>query len=76
MNTVINIILNYVEPEEEITLDSDLRADCGLSSFDMICVLQELTAEFSKDVSEKSLKDCVTVGDLCRLFDISPEETV
>lgn len=76
MNKIIETILNYVEPDEEITMDSKLKADCGLSSFDMICLVEELSTEYNVTVDNAELKKCVTVKDLCSVFGVKEEATV
>ena len=68
MDKIIDTILNYVEPEGEINASSTLRADCGLTSFDMVCLFDELAAAFSVEVSGDELKQCSTVGDLAKVF--------
>ncbi|MCH5198023.1 MAG: acyl carrier protein [Oscillospiraceae bacterium] len=68
MEKIIDIILEFVEPENEITADSNLRNDCGLTSFDSVCLLDRLCEEFEKDVDEKKLRECHTVRDLAELF--------
>jgi len=68
MEKIIDIILEFVEPEDEITPDSTLKNDCGLSSFDSVCLLDRLCEEFDKDVDEKNLRTCHTVADLAKLF--------
>lgn len=68
MEKIIDIILEFVEPDGEITKDSNLRNDCGLSSFDSVCLLDRLCEEFEKDVDEKKLRECHTVQDLANLF--------
>ncbi|MBQ7638099.1 MAG: acyl carrier protein [Clostridia bacterium] len=68
MDKVIDIILEFVEPEEAITPQSSLKNDCGLSSFDSVCLLDRLCEEFDKDVDEKKLRSCHTVADLAALF--------
>ena len=68
MEKIIDIILNYVEPDEEITENSRLRADCGLTSFDTVCLAQDLCREFGKDIDNVDIRKCVTVGDLKKLF--------
>ena len=68
MEKIIDIILEFVEPENEITKDSNLRSDCGLSSFDSVCLLDRLCEEYEKDVDEKALRQCHTVEDLAKLF--------
>ena len=68
MDKIIDTILEFVEPDAEITADSNLRTDCGLSSFDSVCLLERLCEDFGKDVDEKELRNCRTVGDLAALF--------
>ncbi len=76
MNKIIETILNYVEPDEEITAASLLKNDCGLTSFDLICLIEELNAEYGKSVENAEIKSCRTVGDLCRLFGVKEEAQV
>ncbi|MCR5041177.1 MAG: acyl carrier protein [Clostridia bacterium] len=68
MDKIIETILEFVEPDGEITPESNLRTDCGLSSFDSVCLLERLCEDFDKDVDEKALRSCRTVGDLAALF--------
>ena len=68
METIIETIFEFVEPEGEITADSELRADCGLSSFDSVCLLDSLCEKFGKEVDETLLRECRTVQDLANLF--------
>lgn len=76
MNKIIEAILNYVEPDEEITASSKLKSDCGLTSFDMVCLIEELSGEYNVSVENSQLKKCVTVKDLCEVFGVKEEETV
>ncbi len=68
MDRIIDTILEFVEPEEEITAESTLKGDCGLSSFDTVCLLDALCSEFGKNVDEISVRECQTVQDLADLF--------
>ena len=68
METIIETILEFVEPDCEITAESSLRADCGLSSFDSICLLDALCTKFNKEVNETVIRECHTVQDLANLF--------
>ncbi len=68
METIIETILEFVEPDCEITAESSLRGDCGLSSFDSICLLDALCAKFNKEVNETVIRECHTVQDLANLF--------
>lgn len=68
METIIETILEFVEPEEEITPASTLKGDCGLTSFDSVCLLDALCDKFDKNVDEISVRECQTVQDLADLF--------
>lgn len=68
MDRIIDTILEFVEPDEEITAESTLKGDCGLSSFDTVCLLDALCSEFGKNVDEISVRECQTVQDLADLF--------
>ena len=74
MNKVIDAILNYVEPDDDIILTSRLKADCALTSFDMVCLVEELNTEFNTTIDNAELKKCATVGDLCGLYNYTPED--
>ena len=59
-----NIICNYVDiAPENITEDSSLTNDLGLSSYDNMCVLGELEEEFGVTVDEAEIVDIHTVGE-------------
>ncbi|MBR5411278.1 MAG: acyl carrier protein [Clostridia bacterium] len=68
METIINKILEFVEPEEEITPKSTLKGDCGLTSFDTVCLAEALCKEYGKNVDEINVRTCHTVQDLADLF--------
>lgn len=64
MEKIIEKIYEYVEVEDEITAGSALKADCGLTSFDMTCLLGDLCAELGKDEKSIDMRNIKTVGDL------------
>ena len=64
MEKLIEILLNYVDPDEPITAESSLRNDCGLSSFDSVCVMDEVSAVFGVRMGFEDFKACSTVSDL------------
>ena len=68
MDRIIETILEFVEPEEEITADSTLKGDCGLTSFDTVCLLDALCNEFGKNVDDIAVRECQTVQDLADIF--------
>lgn len=64
MEKLIELLLNYVDPDEPITADSDLINDCGLSSFDSVCVIDDISSVFGINASHADIKSCSTVNDL------------
>lgn len=67
MEELIDLILEYVEPDDEITADSDLRSDCGITSFDMMCLTQELCKRKNVKLGFDDVRACATVRDLFTL---------
>ena len=64
MEKIIEKILEYVEPDCEITADSTLKYDCGLTSFDTTCVVGELCEAYGVSDSDVNLRKIRTVGEL------------
>ena len=64
LEQVIDKILEYVEPDGEITADSSLKFDCGLTSFDTTCVVGELCEAFDVNESDIDMRRIHTVGEL------------
>lgn len=64
MEKIIDVILNYVEPDDEITGASRLKQDCGLSSFDTTCVIGELCELYGVDSSALDMRAVRTVSEL------------
>ena len=46
LEKIVDIILNYVEPDDEITPDTRIKSDLGMSSFDLVCFGDDLYDEF------------------------------
>ncbi len=58
-----DIICNIVDVEpEEITVDSKLLSDLGMSSFDLVMLSSEIENEFGVTLSAKSCAAAKTVG--------------
>ncbi len=64
MEKIIELLLNYVEPDDEITADTNIKYDLGMSSFDLICFGDELFDEFGVKLSAENFRECDTVGKL------------
>ena len=66
MEHIIETILNYVEPDGEITGDSLLKQDCGLTSFDTVSLYGELTREYGVPENLPALRRAVGMtGEVC-----------
>lgn len=65
---VTDAILDYAEPDGELSADSTLRGDCGLASFDLTCLINDLNALFGKSLDASTIRKCDTVGDLAAAY--------
>ncbi len=66
MDKLIDKILEYVEPDCEITGASLLKTDCGLSSFDMACLVEDLCRTNNVDMDSINIRQLRTVADLAK----------
>ena len=64
MEKLIELILNYVEPDEEITADTSIKSGLGMSSFDLVCLAEEIHDEFGVKLNAEVFRDCDTIGKL------------
>lgn len=64
MEHIIDTILNYVEPDNEITGASLLKQDCGLTSFDTVSLFGELAREYGVPDDLPALRRAKTVQDV------------
>ncbi|MEN2777086.1 acyl carrier protein [Acetivibrio clariflavus] len=53
---------------EDIKMESDLRCDLGLTSFDLACMISSFEEEFGISRDTKILKKVKTVGDACKVI--------
>jgi acyl carrier protein len=61
---IVDIILNYVEPDEAITTETSIKRGLCLSSFDLVCLSDEIHQEFGVVLNAEDFRDCDTVGKL------------
>ncbi|MGN0546036.1 MAG: acyl carrier protein [Acutalibacteraceae bacterium] len=64
MKKVIEILLKYVEPDYEITAETRIKDDLGMSSFDLLCFGEELFDEFGVRITADNFRELDTVGKL------------
>lgn len=61
---VIKAIRVICKEAVEITPETNLLADLGFSSLDIIMLVGELEAEFNQNFDEDDFADILTVGDM------------
>lgn len=64
MERLIELILNYVEPDDEITAETSIKSGLGMSSFDLVCLAEEIRGEFGVKLNAEVFRDCDTIGKL------------
>lgn len=65
------MILEYVETEEEITLDSNLKSDLDMTSFDIVCLCSDVESTFDVKISSKDSRELVNVGKMVQFLESS-----
>ncbi len=61
---LVNIILNYVDPDEAITPETNIKSGLGMSSFDLVCLSDEIHEEFGVALTADDFRECDTLGKL------------
>lgn len=68
--TLVNTIVNYAEiAPEDITEDSRLVEDIGLTSFDIMSMLGELEDTLDVEIDQEEAVKIVTVGDAVKYLE-------
>lgn len=67
LNRVIELF-STMSDAEEITADSEVIEDLGISSMDVLFLIASLEEEFKIKVPEKQLRQIVTVGDVADII--------
>lgn len=60
----VSILEEFVENADEITKDSALVDDLGLSSLDVINIVSEFEGEFDVEIPDRIIPTLRTVGDI------------
>lgn len=63
MEKLIEILENYTEADE-ITADSLFKTDLGLSSFDIVCIIEDIASETGVKIEPKAFVKRKTVGEM------------
>lgn len=59
-----DILAEYLGEEVQITPETVLLSDLGISSFDLIQLICTLEEEFNVEISDRELRNFKTVGDV------------
>lgn len=68
---IVGIILNYVDPDEAITPETNIKSGLCMSSFDLVCLSDEIHEEFGVALTADDFRECDTVGKLVALIENS-----
>ncbi len=65
-----DILVEYVDvPKEQITMETNLLTDLGLSSLDVVNIIVAFEDEFSIEIPDRKLSEIVTIEDVVRLLE-------
>lgn len=65
---IIDVVEKSTETELELTPDTDLFADMGLSSIEVMVMLSDLEDAFGIDIPAGELRNVSTVGELSEII--------
>ena len=63
LERIKNILRNYANVQD-LTEDTTLVGDLGLSSFDVVSVVADFEDEFDIEIPDRDIRRFVTVGDV------------
>lgn len=64
------ILMNHVEvPMDEIKAETNLKEDLGLNSLDVVNLMVAFEDEFNIEISDRDIKDLMTVGDIAEYLE-------
>ena len=68
LQRVINLFSSMADTEEEITEESELIEDLGISSMDVLFLISSLEEEFKIKVPEKAIRKMFTIADVAEII--------
>ena len=66
---VVDVFAPMADTEDEITEESELIEDLGISSMDVLFLVSSLEAEFKVKVPQKLVRKMVTIGDVVEILE-------
>ena len=73
LERTVSILKEYCEIDGEITRDSALTDDLGLSSLDVINIVAEFEDEFDIEIPDRIIPTLRTVGDIVDYLEANVE---
>lgn len=73
LERTVSILKEYCEIDGEITRDSALTEDLGLSSLDVINIVAEFEDEFDIEIPDRIIPTLRTVGDIVDYLEANAE---
>lgn len=71
LDKIRNLLEDYVDVQkEQITLETNLLNDLGLSSLDVVNIIVAFEDEFEIEVPDRKLSEIITVGDVVRMLHV------
>ena len=67
LQRVIDLFATMVDGDVEITADSELIEDLGITSMDVLFMISSLEEEFQFTFPEKAIQKIATVGDVAEI---------
>ena len=69
LERVINLLAAMKELENEVTADSELIDDLGISSMDVLFLITGLEEEFDVKIPVKAIREMITVADVAEIVE-------
>ena len=69
LQRVIDLFATMADTDDEITEESELIDDLGISSMDVLFLISSLEEEFKIKVSEKEIRKMSTIGDVTEVIE-------
>lgn len=64
------ILVEYTEvPGEQITEETNLKVDLGLSSLDVVSIVSAFEEEFGVEIPDRKIAEISTVGDVITVLE-------
>lgn len=66
----LELISEYVDTDETVSSDSQLIADLGLNSLELLEIINDIEEKNHLTISDDELNNIITVGDMAELIKI------